>query len=98
MKDATVSARVELDVKEGAEGILQRLGIPVSVAINSFYRQIIFHGGLPFTLTLPKEPRTADDMPAEELNAMLAHSYEQSLAGEGRPLDEAFDDLEEELA
>ena len=30
MKDATVSARVEYDVKSEAEEILQKLGVPVS--------------------------------------------------------------------
>ena len=35
MKDATVSARVEYDVKTEAEDILQKLGVPVSVVINS---------------------------------------------------------------
>ena len=41
MKDSTVSARVESNVKLEAEDILQKLGIPVSVVINSLYRQII---------------------------------------------------------
>ena len=39
MKDSTVSARVENNVKLEAEDILQKLGIPVSVVINSLYRQ-----------------------------------------------------------
>ena len=38
MKDATVSARVEYDVKSEAEEILQKLGVPVSVVINSLYK------------------------------------------------------------
>ena len=41
MKDSTVSARVENDIKNEAEDILQKLGVPVSVVINSLYRQII---------------------------------------------------------
>ena len=48
MKDATVSARVEYDVKTEAEDILQKLGVPVSVVINSLYRQIIYRRGVPF--------------------------------------------------
>ena len=35
MKDSTVSARVENSVKIEAEDILQKLGVPVSVVINS---------------------------------------------------------------
>ncbi len=30
----------------------------------------------------------------QELNEKLQHSYAQSLAGEGRPLEDVFDDLE----
>lgn len=37
-KNSTVSARVETDIKNEAEGILRQLGIPVSVVINSLYR------------------------------------------------------------
>ena len=52
MKDATVSARVQSDIKTEAEEILKNLGIPVSVVINSLYRQIIYKHGVPFELIL----------------------------------------------
>lgn len=97
MKDATVSARVECEVKNQAEEILQRLGIPVSVVINSLYRQIIYRRGIPFEMTIPAEPNTLDTMTAAELDAKLRHSYDQSLAGEGRPFEEVFDELERGL-
>ena len=97
MKDATVSARVEYSVKNEAEDILEKLGIPVSVVINSLYRQIIYRRGVPFSLTVPKEPTTLDSMSEEEFNAKLRHSYEQSLVGEGRPFAQVFDTLEKEL-
>lgn len=94
MKDATVSARVECDIKNEAEDILQRLGIPVSVVINSLYRQIIYRNGIPFSLVIPEEPKTLDMMTDAELNARLQHSYDQSVKGEGRPFDDVFDELE----
>ena len=97
MKDSTVSARVENNVKIEAEDILQKLGVPVSVVINSLYRQIIYHHGVPFSLTIPTEPRTVDAMSAAELDAKLQHSYAQAIAGEGRPMSEVFDDLERSL-
>ncbi len=97
MKDSTVSARVEYDIKTEAEDILQKLGIPVSVVINSLYRQIIYRHGVPFSITIPQEPRTIDTMSDTELNAKLQHSYEQSIAGEGRPFNEVFDELERGL-
>lgn len=98
MKDATVSARVEYGVKTEAESILQKLGIPVSVVINYLYRQIIFRNGVPFSLTVPAQPKTLDAMTDAELNAKLSHSYEQARAGEGCPFAEVFDELEEGLS
>ena len=98
MKDATVSARVEYDVKTEAEEILQKLGVPVSVVINSLYRQIIYKHGVPFSLIIPSEPKTLDSMTKEELDAKLQHSYDQSLSGEGRTLSAVFDDLERGLS
>lgn len=97
MKDATVSARVEYDVKNEAEAILQQLGIPASVVINSLYRQIIYRHGVPFPLTLPSIPETADEMTSERLSVKLAHSYEQSKAKQGRAYQDVFADLEQEL-
>lgn len=40
MKDSTVSACVENNVKIEAEDILQKLGVPVSVVINPLYRNV----------------------------------------------------------
>lgn len=97
MKDSTVSARVETNIKIEAEDILQKLGIPSSVVINSLYRQIIYHRGIPFSLTVPAEPETMDNMSKDRLNAKLSHSYAQSVAGEGRPMNDVFDDLERSL-
>lgn len=97
MKDSTVSARVENNVKAEAEDILQKLGIPVSVVINSLYRQIIYTHSVPFSLTIPREPTTIDSMTGTQLSAKLEHSYKQSLAGEGRSYAEVFDELERGL-
>lgn len=97
MKDSTVSARVQSDVKSEAEEILQKLGIPVSVVINSLYRQIIFNHGIPFSLTVPTEPKTLDSMTQEEFDAMMQHSYEQALRGEGVEAARFFDELERSL-
>ena len=57
-KNAIILARVEPEVKEQAEEILSKLGIPASVVINMLYKQIIMTKSIPFPLTLPKEPIT----------------------------------------
>ena len=97
MKDATVSARVQSDIKAEAEEIIKNLGIPVSVVINSLYRQIIYKHGVPFELTVPAEPSTMDALTKAELDRKLQHSYEQSLNGQGVPVNQLFNELERDL-
>ena len=93
----TVSARVQSDIKTEAEEILKNLGIPVSVLINSLYRQIIYKHGVPFELTIPTEPATMDALTKAELDRKLQHSYEQSLNGQGVSANRFFDELERDL-
>lgn len=40
------------------------------------------------------DPKTSDTISSMEFNSMLQHSYEQALAGEGRPIEDVFTDLE----
>lgn len=47
-KSATARARMEPEVKEKAEKILEECGLSASEAIGLFYRQVILHHGLPF--------------------------------------------------
>lgn len=97
MKTATVSIRVEADIKMEAEAILQQLGIPVSVVINSLYRQIILTRSIPFDLQLPKEPKTLDEMSKEELWTSIKNAYDESERGEDKALKDLMAELEESL-
>lgn len=51
-KSANVTARVEPEIKEQAESIMNQIGVPVSVVINMLYKQIIMTQGIPFPLTV----------------------------------------------
>ena len=97
-KDATVSARIDENLKLKAEDILQQLGIPVSVVINTLYHQIVIQQGIPFPLTLSKMPSTLEGMTKADLDARLEHSYQQAIARQGRPLNDVFADLEKKHA
>ena len=96
-KTANVMARVEPDIKEQAEQILNALGISASNAINMLYRQIVLTRSLPFDLTLPAEPVARDEMTAEKFNMMLAKGLSDAQTGEGVSLDQAFDVLKSRL-
>lgn len=92
-KSANVVARVEPDIKEQAEDILARLGLPVSVVINVLYRQIIMCNGLPFSMTVPEGVVSRDTMSDAEFNAMMRRGLAQARRNDSVPVEEAMNDL-----
>ena len=50
VKTANVTARIQPEIKEHAEAILEKMGIPVSVFIDMAYRQVIMRDGVPYDL------------------------------------------------
>lgn len=95
-KTATVMVRVEPELKEQAEHILNELGFSASAAINSFYRQIVRHKGFPYQVTLDM-PTARDEMEKAAFDAMMEKGLEQAKAGQGYSVEEAFAILREEL-
>jgi len=89
-KTANLYARIEPETKGAAEAILAALGIPVSTAINMFYKQIILNNGLPFKAQLPSKPLNISEMTEEQFNSELEKGYQSILRGEGVPVEEAF--------
>lgn len=90
-KTANLYARIEPDIKEQAEGILSALGIPVSNAINMFYKQIILQNGIPFEVKLPQPPvPDIGKLTEQELNTELQKGYDDMLAGRAKPASEVF--------
>ena len=93
-KTANLYARIEPDVKEQAESILNSLGIPVSNAINMFYKQIILQRGIPFEVKLPtSQPVNMAVLSEEELNAELEKGYADLLDGRTKPVRKTFADI-----
>lgn len=79
-KTANIYTRVDPDVKDRAECILDQLGIPMSNAIGIFLRQVIIHNGLPFDMTLPA-PVAAGALTKEQLDAELQKGFDDVEAG-----------------
>ena len=93
-KSANVTARVQPEIKQQAEAILADLGMPVSVLIDTLYRQIIMTGGVPYSLSVPKIP-TRDSMTDAQFDAVMEKGYRQAKNGHTIPLDEAFAKIRE---
>lgn len=96
-KSANLYARIEPDVKEQAEMILNALGIPASNAITMFYKQIILNNGLPFEVKLPGHPLDTSQMTAAQLDAELEKGYADVQAGRTIPMEQAFADIHKEF-
>ncbi len=95
-KSANLYARIEPEVKEQAEAILNALGIPASNAITMFYKQIILQRGLPFEVKLPEQPTDASKMTEAQLHAELEKGYANMQAGRTIPAADVFADIHKE--
>lgn len=96
-KSANLYARIEPEVKEQAESILDALGIPASNAITMFYKQIILQRGIPFEVKLPSaRPLDVSTLTGEELDAELEKGYGDIAARHTRSAKTVFEDIRRE--
>ena len=97
-KTANLYARIEPETKYAAESILDTLGIPASVAINLFYKQIILRNGLPFEVQIPtKAPLNLAAISEDEFNSEMEKSYKSMRAGKGVSAKKAFAKIKRSL-
>ena len=98
-KSATLSLRVDPEVKLSAEEVLSQLGLSMSTAVDMFLRQVSLVGGIPFQVVLPEAPRSIDasSMTDEELRSILVKGLTEAKAGEGAEASLAFSQMRSEL-
>ena len=94
-KTANLYARIEPEVKEEAEQILNLLGIPTSNAINMFYKQIILNKGLPFDVKLPtaSTPINMSQLSKKELDMEIQKGYDDMVTGKTKPAKQVFAEI-----
>lgn len=91
-KTTTLNLRVNPDVKRRAEEVLSQLGIPMSIAIDIYLKQISMTGGIPFDVKVPKAPVSinADLMTTDEIHAKLKEGYNDIEKGNVQDASTAF--------
>ena len=96
-KSATLNLRVNPTLKQDAESVLGRLGIPMSTAVDMFLNQIVLVGGIPFSVTLPNAPESIDmtKMDEDQIHAKIQRGYESYKAGRTQNAAEAFNRFRE---
>lgn len=93
-KTTNLYIRIEPEVKEQAEDILEKLGIPVSNAINMFLKQVIMHKGIPFDVKLhASKPLEMEALSETQLNEKLEKGYSDYLQGKTKPAANAFKEI-----
>ncbi len=82
-KSATLNLRVNPTLKQDAESVLSRLGIPMATAVDMYLNQIVLVGGIPFSVTLPSAPGSMDAtaMSDEQIHAKIQRGYDDYKAG-----------------
>jgi DNA-damage-inducible protein J len=78
-KSATITVRLDPQVKKNAEVVLKALGLTTSQAVNLFFTQVSLHKGIPFDVHIP--------------NAETLKAIEDGLAGRGLHPAANMDDL-----
>ena len=96
-KTANVNVRIQENIKQKAEQILETIGIPRATAIDMFYRQIILNNGIPFSLTIPKSLPAKEGMDEKMFNALMVKGYDQALQGDSYQIEDVFEELERGL-
>ena len=81
-RTSNIFARVEPEVKEQAEQVLEQLGIPMSNAIGLFLRQVILQRGIPFDIKLPQsKPVSTGSLTEVQFNAEIEKGLADLSAG-----------------
>ena len=77
-RTSNVFARVEPEVKEQAQAVLDQLGIPMSNAIGLFLRQIVLQRGIPFSIKLPTStPLDLGAMTKEQFDVEIGDGFSE---------------------
>jgi addiction module RelB/DinJ family antitoxin len=92
-KTTTLNLRVNPSIKQDAESILKRLGIPMSTAIDMYLNQIVLVGGIPFSVTLPRAPESIDAsrMTEEQIHEKILKGYDSYKSGQTQNAAIAFE-------
>ena len=97
-KSANVTARVEPEIKEQAESIMNQIGVPVSVVINLLYKQIIMTRSIPFPLSVPEDFPIRDEMSTGEFHTVMKTGLKQAQSGESKSAADVFQDVKQGIS
>ena len=93
-RTSNVFVRVEPEVKEQAEMVLNQLGISMSNAVGMFLRQVVIQRGIPFEMKLPaNKPLDMSQMTKEQFDAEIQKGITDIENGRVYSVDEVEEEM-----
>ena len=93
-RTSSIFVRVEPNIKNQAEKILNNLGIPMSTAIDIFLRQVTIQQGIPFEIKLsPNKPLVFNSLTKEQFDAEISKGIEDIKTGKTYSQEEVADEI-----
>ncbi len=97
-RTSNIYVRVEPNVKEQAEAVLDKLGIPMSNAVAIFLRQVVMHNGLPFEVKIPdRKPLSLSNLTEAEFNTEMLKAHDDFENERTYSLEEVENELNKEF-
>lgn len=97
-KTSNIYVRVEPNIKEQAEIVLEQLGIPMSNAVSIFLRQVVMQNGLPFEVKIHgSRPIAIADMSEAQFNMEMLKAQNDFEKGKTYSLEEVENELKKKL-
>ncbi len=97
-RTSNIYVRVEPNIKEQAEVVLEKLGIPMLNAVSIFLRQVVMQNGLPFEVKIPNtKPLSLSDLSETEFNIEMLKAQNDFENGRIYSFEEVENELKKEL-
>ena len=97
-KSSNVMTRVEPEIKEQAEAVLNQLGISMSTAMSIYLRQIALQRKIPFEMALPStSPIAFGSLSDDEFNALMDRAAISYADGKCSDFKDFKSELEKEI-
>lgn len=93
-KTTNLYVRLEPELKQQAESVLEQLGIPLSNAVNIFLKQVVMQRGIPFDVKLSaQKPVAVSSLTESELDMELEKGFADLEKGKTKLADKVFSDI-----
>ena len=93
-----IVTRVEPEIKEQAELILEQLGISMSTAMSIYLRQIVLQRKIPFEMKLPEYSlRNYNNISDEDFNRNMESAFQDYKSGNSTSLEDFEQNFKKDL-